>query len=138
MQSEFEDPAVEAAYAALDGPIREKAMNLREAIFATAENVSKTGKLIETLKWGQPAYMPQKPKTGTTVRVAPHDEGTLGLHVPCSTTLVPTFRQHYQDTLTFSKNRAILLPLHKPMPIEALSHCIALAFTYHLTNRSVK
>lgn len=132
MRHTFHDPAVKAVYNTWEKPIREMALQLRELVFNASADSPDIGTLKETLKWGQPSYLPNRPKTGTTIRIAPHDEETLGLYVPCSTTLISTFRQHYDDTLSFSRNRAVLIPLNTPIPADEITHCIKLALTYHL------
>ena len=109
---------------------------LRTLIFAAATQTPTIGPLIETLKWGEPAYLPRTPRTGTTIRInavksAPAKYAAL-FH--CKTTLVESFRLLYPDILTFSGNRAIRLDLDEPVPEAALTHCFALALTYHLTH----
>ena len=54
------------------------------------------------------------------------------LFVPCQTSLIETWRAHYQETLDFAGNREISLPTNKPLPRAELQHCIAMALTYHL------
>ena len=106
---------------------------LRALIFETAEEMPQVGRIEETLKWGEPAYLTHRPKSGTTLRLgwdAPGDHARL--FVPCQTTLIKTWRTHYQQTLTFVGNREISLPTNHPLPHAELQHCIAMALTYHL------
>ncbi len=92
------------------------------------------GGLEETLKWGQPAYLPAKPRTGSTVRIGPikDDPDRYALFVHCQTTLIDDFRQLYEDRFSFVGNRALAFPHGEPLPRPALRHCISLALTYHL------
>ncbi|MDP1737740.1 MAG: DUF1801 domain-containing protein [Caulobacter sp.] len=123
----FTDPAVEAVFAAYPAPLRERLLDLRALIFETA-----TGPLSESLKWGQPAYRPTGAKAGTTVRIDALKGSADGyaLYFHCQTTLVPSFRNLYSDTLRFEGDRAILLSLAEPPPREALAFCIGQALTY--------
>jgi hypothetical protein len=128
----FADPAVKAVFAAYDPKMRARLMALRELIFATAES-TKAGPLSETLKWGQPAYRPLRAKSGTTVRLdAVRDaKDKYALYVPCSTTLIASFREQYAREFVFEGNRAIIFAVGGKVPEKALKHCIAMALTYH-------
>lgn len=107
---------------------------LRELILATAAETQGVGALVETLKWGEPAYMPKTPRVGTTVRInalkGSPDRVAVFFH--CQTNLVASFREQYPDLLEFEGNRAIVLPVAKALPAKALKHCVAMALTYHL------
>lgn len=107
-------------------------MDLRDLIFETAAAHPEVGQLTETVKWGQPAYLTNKTKSGTTVRLAWNDKTqTINLLVHCQTSLVEEWRAQYSDTLTFESNRAIILNPTTPLSRAALRHCIAMALTYH-------
>ncbi len=128
----FADPAVKAVFASYEPQMRARLMALREMIFAAAADAN-VGALSETLKWGQPAYRPVKAKTGTTVRIdalrGPGDK--YALFVPCSTTLIESFREHYARDFVFDGKRAIVFSPDGKVPATALKHCIAMALTYH-------
>jgi hypothetical protein len=128
----FADRAVKAVFAAYEPKMRARLMALRQLIFAAAES-AKAGPLSETLKWGQPAYRPLKAKTGTTVRVDAVRGATdkYALFVPCSTTLIASFREQYAREFVFEGNRAIIFALGAKVQEKALKHCIAMALTYH-------
>ena len=133
----FEDAAVEAVFAAYPAGLRADLLGLRELIFATARQTKGVGGLVETLKWGQPSYRPAKPRIGTTVRIDALKSAEPGyaMYFHCQTTLVTTFRELYGDQMAFQGDRAIVFaPGHK-VPRATLSHCIALALTYHLDLR---
>ena len=66
----FENPAVEAIFAAYPAKIRPKLMALREAIFSTAAATEGVGELEETLRWGEPAYVTTKTGSGSPIRIA--------------------------------------------------------------------
>ena len=49
--------------------IKPKMEKLRNIIFEVAKNTEGVGELVETLKWGEPAYLTSKTKSGTTIRI---------------------------------------------------------------------
>jgi hypothetical protein len=44
---------------------------------------------------------------------------------------VETFRERFPEVFGYQKNRAILLDLAEPLPVDELSTCLAMALTYH-------
>ncbi len=74
-----------------------------------------------------------KAKTGTPVRIDAlrGADDKYALFVPCSTTLIASFRERYRREMAFEGNRAVVLPLGAKVPSKALKHCIAMALTYH-------
>lgn len=112
-------------------------LRLRRLIFETAAATEGVGPLRETLKWGQPSYLTDRSKSGTTIRIdqVGSDPGRCALYVHCQTSLVATFRAMYAEVLTFDGERGIVFDRDKPLPEDAVRHCIALALTYHLRKR---
>ena len=49
----------------------------------------------------------------------------------CQTSLIADFRIRYPEILEVEGNRALLLPVGRRLPEEALANFIALALTYH-------
>lgn len=107
------------------------AHQLRDTIRSVAEHLDLGGEVVETLKWGQPSWLPPKRGVGTTVRVAVHDDATIGLYVPCSTTLIGQFRITFGEQLTYSGDRAVLFDVNEPLPLDTVRHCVRTALTYH-------
>lgn len=107
-------------------------------IFAVAADCD-AGELTETLKWGQPAYLTEVSKAGTTIRLGRHKgyPDCAAMFVNCQTTLVDEFRSLFDDDLHFEGNRAVLIPLAGKLP-EALGSCVRLALTYHRRKRKVR
>ncbi len=130
----FADPNVKSVFDAYPKPLRADLLHLRSLIFETAAEHNAIGDLVETLKWGQPAYHPAKPRTGSTLRIdaVKADPNGYAMYFHCQTTLVDTFRQLYPADFTFEGNRALRFSHRKPVPDDALKHCIALCLTYHL------
>lgn len=132
----FDDASVERAYLAMSEPLQVRALELRHLILSTAQTLDATGGIEETLKWGQPSYLPLKAKVGSAVRVAVHDDQHLGLYFNCNTTLVETFRSLFGDDLQYSKNRAVLFDIASPLPQEAIAQCVRMALYYHRDRHS--
>jgi len=139
----FLDPAVEQVFGSYPAPVREALLRLRGLILETARDLTDRpngiGPVLETLKWGQPSYLPKKPKTGSTVRIDALKDGQydFAMYFHCQTTLVTGFRERYPDQFVFEGNRALLFSATEPLPSQALSHCVAQALTYHLRPRIV-
>ncbi|WP_137664222.1 DUF1801 domain-containing protein [Enterococcus hulanensis] len=85
--------------------------------------------ILESAKWGQLSFEALK---GTPIRIDKFSDSQIGFFVHCQTNLIETWRSLFSDTLSFSKNRAILLDLDQPLPEEVLKICIDQAFNYHL------
>ncbi len=128
---------VKEAFDAVPKVPRLRLLALRDLIFRAAED-SDAGPLEETLKWGQAAYLPRTPRTGTTIRLgwikAAPDR--VSLFVPCQTTLVDSFRDRFPDAAQYDGNRAIHLPTNTPFNDEELHQIAAMALTYHRAKRA--
>ena len=113
-------------------------LNLRSLVFSTAEETEGVGRLTETLKWGQPSYLTSETGSGTTIRIdgVKGDPGKIGLYVHCQTSLLERFRAEYPEAARYDGNRAVVLDVTEPFPQEALRHMIAMALTYHLSNKT--
>ncbi len=131
----FEDPAVKAVFETWAPERRRDLLALRALILkAEAETA---GGIIETLKWGQPSYLPGKLRTGSTVRIdiLKDDPDHYAMFFHCQTSLVSTFRDIYPDEFAYQGNRAVLLRHGDAIPQDAVKHCAALALTYHLNRK---
>lgn len=130
-------PAVAASLDACPAAARAHLTGLRALIFETAAARAEIGALTETLKWGQPSYLTDQTKSGTTIRLGWAEDGAaISLFVHCQTSLVGEWRQLYDDTLTFVGNREISIPTDKDLPRAPLQHCVAMALTYHARKAS--
>ncbi|MGO4387762.1 DUF1801 domain-containing protein [Microvirga sp. 2YAF29] len=129
----FSDPQVEAAFKAYPVVLRKPLLRVRDLILETAYDIDLVGEIIETLKWGQPAYLPSRPKVGTTIRVDAMKAEALRYAVffHCQTSLVSTFRELYPGEFTFQDNRALVFTVGDEFPIAPFKHCVAMALTYH-------
>jgi hypothetical protein len=95
------------------------------------------GRCRKRSKWGEPAYLPAAPRTGSAIRLgwkrsAPN---CCAVYFHCKTTLIGTFRTLFADEFGFEGNRALLLKLSDPLPQKPLAACLAMALTYHRDKR---
>ncbi len=134
----FPHPAVKAAFDAFPDRQRDALLTMRTWIYAVAADLPHVGGLEETLKWGQPSYLGQKPRVGTTIRLgAPHVDA-VAFYVSCQSTLVDQYRALFGPTLRFEKSRAVHLPLSEALPENTLKVCFRMAIEYHLDKRRPK
>jgi len=114
--------------------MRKKLLALRELIYKTAANTSDVGALEEVLKWGEPAYLTSRSKSGSTIRIAWKNSRPLeyAMYFNCQTNLIETFRTLFPDEFRFKGNRAIVFHQDDNVPLDSLGFCIAAALTYHL------
>ncbi len=124
---------VAAAFEAFPNGTRRRALELRAQIFDVARGTAGVGPLTETLKWGEPAYLTEATRAGTTIRLG-WDRVSAAPKVlfNCQTTLIEECRQRFPTEFRYEKSRAILLPVSDPYPKAALDICLIAALTYHL------
>ncbi|MFK7880482.1 hypothetical protein [Roseobacter sp.] len=105
---------------------------IRESVHHMA-NQAEVGPIAETLKWGQPAWSPARPRIGTTLRCnwARATPDRLSLYVHCQTTLLERMKSDHPSAFTYAGNRAMHMDLDTPPPAEAIEHCAFLTLTYH-------
>lgn len=125
---------VAAKLATFPADVRSDLLELRAAILRVAAADSRIGNIEESLKWGEPAYRPVKPGTGSTIRLgwranAPDD---LLLFVHCRTDLIERFRTLCGDSAKFEGRRALVLSRTFAAPPLELDACLSTALTYHL------
>jgi len=124
---------VAATFSAFPERVRARLLEAWDLIFETAAAIEGVGRLTETLKWGERAYLTEATRTGSTIRLGwfQSSERECALLFNCRTTLVDDFRNEFPDVFTYEKNRAILLDASKPLPRAPLSSCLRMALTYH-------
>lgn len=123
---------VAAVFDSYPAGVRLKLLGVRSLIFQTALENESIGTLTETLKWGEPAYLTEATKSGSTLRIAWKKSmpDQYGLYFNCRTTLVDTFRTLFPE-LVYEGNRAIVLSADEEPPWDSLSICITATLTYH-------
>ena len=124
--------AVAAVFASYPQGVRQKLLGIRSLVFRIARDNESIGTLTETLKWGEPAYLTEATKSGSTLRIAWKRSAPdrYGLYFNCRTTLVDTFRTLFPE-LVYEGNRTIVLPADEEPPWDSLSVCIEATLTYH-------
>ncbi|MDC6170519.1 DUF1801 domain-containing protein [Paucibacter sp. XJ19-41] len=130
----FADPAVKAHFDTYPPAVRKKMLALRELIFDTAARAEGVGELQETLKWGEPAYLTARPRSGSTVRIdwKPRAPGQYAVYFNCQTGLVDQFRTLFPNDFRFEGSRALVLTLEQRIPEDSLALCIEASLRYHL------
>lgn len=128
----FSSPAVAAKFAAFPQPERNGLLALRQLIFDVARDTPGVGRIEETLKWGQPAYLTPETKSGSTIRLGLPRQGGFAIYTHCQTTILSDFQSLFPDGLVFEGNRAIHFAHDQELPLDRLRLLIANALTYHL------
>jgi hypothetical protein len=136
----FRDPAVEAHFNAYPPRVRSKLLSLRELVFETASKTKEAGELQETMKWGEPAYVTARTKSGSTIRMdwKARTPDQYALYFHCRSGLVDTFRTLFPNELRFEGDRALVFELDGRIPKDALAFCIGAALTYHSSKKASK
>lgn len=125
--------AIAGALGQYPEPIRRRLLQVRDLIFAVATETEGVGPLTETLKWGEPAYLTEASRSGTTIRlgVSKTAPDQCAVFVNCQTTLIDTFRAHFTKDFAFEGQRALLIPATGTLRREPLALCLRAALTYH-------
>jgi hypothetical protein len=132
----FADPAVASVFKAYPVEVRRRLMAVRALMFETAAATEGVGRLTETLKWGQPSYLTEETRSGSTVRIDRLREGHgYAIYFHCQSGLVGQFKAIYPDTFRYEGKRAIMFDAKDRLPKRALAHCIGLALTHHLRKK---
>ena len=113
--------------------VRRRLLEVRDLIFETATDIEGVGPLTETLKWGEPAYLTEATRRGTTIRLGwfRSSDRECAVLFNCRSSLVDDFRERFPGVFIYERNRAILLDAREPLPKAQLSACLGMALTYH-------
>ncbi|MBV7433494.1 DUF1801 domain-containing protein [Cardiobacteriaceae bacterium TAE3-ERU3] len=117
--------------------IRARLLEIRELVYQVANECEEIGPLTETLKWSQPSFLTEVSGSGTTVRIDRHTDNEVAIYFHCQTTLIETFREWLPE-LNYSKNRAIVLNVDEPLPVDEIRTCLEMALTYKLDKRAAR
>jgi len=122
------NPIVEQIIEAYPDAAKSKFYEIRSVIFEIAKE-NELGDIEETLKWGQPSYLS---KFGSTIRVdwRKSNPNNIDVFFNCKTVLIETFKEIFDDELTYRGNRVVVIELSNPVP-DALKTCILMALNYH-------
>ncbi|WP_424983548.1 DUF1801 domain-containing protein [Maritalea sp. S77] len=106
-------------------------LHLRALIFEVAADLPQTGGLVETLKWGEPSYLPKKRNVGTTVRLGQSNFKDYALYVSCQTKLISSFRLMSPNEFYYEGNRGVHFSFDTRLDENLLGLFVTQAFTYH-------
>jgi hypothetical protein len=125
--------AVGEVFAAYPPKLRKRLLAVRRVIFEIAKKTEGVGKLQETLKWGEPAYVTAETGSGSTIRINRHkkQDRQYAVYFHCQTTLVDSFRGLFPKAFKFEGNRCIVFDENDRVPTAELKICIGMALTYH-------
>ena len=79
---------------------------------------------------GAAQFYGQTKGLGSSVRIDKRGEG-VSVYFICNTGLVDRFREIYPETFNYVGNREIHFAQDDHVNEDELSHCIAMALTYH-------
>lgn len=113
-------------------PVAARLLEIRALIFTVAARTEGVGPLTETLKWGEPAYLTEASRSGTTIRLGAtrSSPDAAAVLLNCRTSLVESFRAGFADVFAFEGNRAVIMPIAGPLPQAPLILCLRAALTY--------
>jgi len=119
---------------------QQQLLAIRELIFEVAAQSTEIGKLTETLKWGEPAYLTEQSRSGSTIRLGykESDAEYVAMYFNCQTTLVEHMRWSFGQEFEFDGNRAVKIGIKSRLPKRAVRECIEMALTYHLNKKKMK
>ena len=133
MKQEFQSPEIKHAFDAFPEDARRGVLILRALIFTEAATLPQIGGLIETLKWGQPAYLAVRPRTSTTLRLGQPKGGGFALFAHCQSTVISSFHNTFPGMDTIQGNRAVCFSNSDEIAPDRLRILIRHALTYYLT-----
>ncbi len=124
---------VAAVFRNYSPPIKTCLIEVRQLIFSVAASTEGVGPLSETLKWGEPAYLTEISKSGSTIRLGRVSgrPDLCAIYFNCQTTLLDSFRTQFADVLTLAGDRAIILDPGQALQHLPLQICLSMALTYH-------
>lgn len=128
----FQADDVAAKFASYPATARQMLLTIRKWVFELASENADVGKLAESLKWGEPAWRP-KSGVGTTIRADWKDKSPdcVKIFFDCKTDLIDRTRSLLSADLDCEGNRAIVLPLDRPLPEHAVKTALGWALCHH-------
>lgn len=124
---------VAARFETCPEPVRQAVLDTRALIFETAASLPAVGRIVEVLKWQEPAYTTPDSKSGSPFRLGwkAAQPDRFGLYFICTTRLVDRFRGAFGPVLRYEGNRAIILTATDDIRALPIASCITAALTYH-------
>lgn len=133
----FSNAVVKAKFDTYPRVVRERLMVLRELIFDVAREHQEIGVLEETLKWGEPSYIPSRSKSGSMVRIdwKKSTPDQYYMYFLCTTSLVQQIRYLYGDLFVYSGKRALIFKLNDVLSLSELRECVRMALLYNFSKK---
>lgn len=124
---------VALAYDVYPTAARETLMRIRGLLLDVAQEPG-VGPITETLKWGEPSYLTEATKSGSTIRLAwkSNSPEEVSVFFNCKTTLIGDMREMFPTQFRYEGNRGLHIAIAAPIEVEALSLCLLRALTYHV------
>lgn len=140
IEPDLAESGVSSVFDRYPAHVRGMLLRVRTLIFEAGAAQEGVGRIDETLKWGQPAYLTPQTGSGSTVRIdaVRDDPDGFAVYFHCQTDLVETFRRLYPDRFSFEGNRALRFNANDALPEDELRHCIGLTLTYHQRRRAAR
>ena len=129
---------VAAAFAALPAHIRPTCYRLREIIQELADEDQTIGPLTECLKWGEPSWLTETSKSGTTIRLGgskKHPDLAF-IYFNCQTSLIGDCKDLFPDHFLYDGKRGLGIDPNARLDEGALKICLRMALTYHLNKKN--
>ncbi|MGL5009050.1 MAG: DUF1801 domain-containing protein [Paracoccaceae bacterium] len=126
---------VRAVFVGCSGPVRDGLLRLRGLIFAAAADHPEVGAVVESLRWGQPAYLTPETGAACSLRIGALREDGFGLFVHCQTDLIANFLAGPGAGHRHDGTRGVLFRDVTDIRDGPISMLIAGALTYHLRKR---
>jgi hypothetical protein len=125
-------PDIEAVLNACSAVPRAGLVALRQLIFARAAELPAIGRVVEALRWGQPAYLTPDTGAACSLRIGMAPGGDFALFVHCKTGLIQAFAEGPGAGMRVQGTRAVLFRTVQDIAAPAVSMLIGQALTYHL------
>lgn len=125
-------PEVQCVIDTYPEDVRDGVLMLRGLILDVAAEMPEVGPLTEALRWGQPAYLTEATRSGSTLRIGPHKQARFALYAHCQTMIIASYAQAFPGWDRIDGNRAVLFDTPDQIEPERLTHLIRHALRYHL------
>lgn len=124
-------PDVKAAFDAVPKDARDGMLALRKLIFEVAAELPVVGRVTETLRWGQPAYVTSK-RAGASLRLGVPKTGGFALYTHCQTSLIADFATAFPNMDKIEGSRAIHFTDAAQIDPARHGMLVKAVLTYHL------
>ncbi|QBF29733.1 DUF1801 domain-containing protein [Thalassococcus sp. S3] len=133
MKRPFASKAVADAFLAYPKAAQPGLLRLRDLVFDVAEDTPEAGRIEESLRWGQPAYLTPETKSSSTLRLGvPKDGDGFAIYAHCGSSIISTFAETFPGQDKIEGNRAVHFGSVDQIDPARHGMLIRHALTYHL------